>query len=76
VKLTQVVHIQEVTGARGGKAWLLTLACGHVEARKQPPIHPGQRVLRNHWKAQRAPDRVRCWLCENKGNDSREELDP
>jgi hypothetical protein len=58
----EVVHITATTGARGGRAWELELACHHIAVR----WHPGGRRSRLAGFTARlrfAPRRVRCLLC-------------
>jgi len=58
-----VEHIEERTGSRGGRYWLLTLSCGHIVTRDIPRF----RI----WKAldgqmpPTAPHRVQCRVCES-----------
>lgn len=69
-----VTHIGDTTGPRGGRAWSLTLSCGHSKAVRMPRFRPGRDILDVHHKGTRsrhrkftAPLRVRCLLCPPKG---------
>lgn len=56
-----VSNIGETTGARGGKAWSLTLECGHIAIRHQAPT-TFRRAMAGK-PTPFAPRRVRCWMC-------------
>jgi hypothetical protein len=66
----EVVHIDEMTGAHGGLAWVLALSCGHFAVRAQPRpkmfeafrYANGVRGCRMS-KPRVAPKRVRCIMC-------------
>lgn len=69
-----VEHIAEQAGPKGGRAWRLTLDCGHHAFRSIPPIRADQAatilvpiVLMHGRKPRRilvtAPHRVRCYFC-------------
>lgn len=67
----EVVHIHHQTGARGGRVWFLTLACGHHKAVRMPriemargdavPIWTGKKPPRR--KKLEAPFKCRCLIC-------------
>lgn len=74
-----VVHIDEQTGSRGGKCWVLTLDCGHTAFRAQPNPTPEQLIARmmpplidvaTKLRPFRmtAPYRVRCLHCPTEGD--------
>jgi len=55
-----VVHIEDRTGPRGGRCWLLTLECGHAKSVHIPPFRIGR--LLSH-RPPSPPQRVRCLIC-------------
>lgn len=61
--MKRVIHIKEMTGARGGKFWVLTLDCGHLVTRPQPQVSYADMVRVRAWKRFTAPHRARCYVC-------------
>lgn len=69
----EVFHIARKVGPRGGKAWLLTLVCGHTELRPRPRLasaaaYTGSRRL---WPARH----VKCLMCGILAEDRAREAD-
>jgi len=58
-----VTFIETVDGERGGRAWILTLECGHVAVRAQPGR--GTDPVRLLMQPRLAPKRVVCHACED-----------
>ena len=57
---SEVIHIENRTGPKGGSYWHLTLACGHHHAaRNSKP--KGVRIITAPMRL--APRKVRCYHC-------------
>lgn len=61
--LREVVHIEDCKpGRNGGRAWILTLSCGHLAVRFQPRFSMGRAMTRGLRDA-KAPQSCRCHSC-------------
>jgi hypothetical protein len=75
--MVEVVHIEDRIGPRGGRYWILKLACGHLKAVRQPRFDVASFVpvfVKGNKKSERrarskssldhylAPKRVKCLL--------------
>jgi len=59
----EVRHIEMQDGARGGRMFCLTLACGHLKFVPVRPQNLTRALMHRKFKVQTAPRRCRCWHC-------------